>query len=157
MCMCVHVQMHGLMHHRLQSLNNLMKVLIAVLLVRERVTERGPRAVSCCSCCAEAQDEQQKQRMETELAAKRVAVDSKWAEFYTVPNGPSAPDKRAELKAAAVELERAALAIAEAALNELAVKTTSRQEVALMAELLIPILRLLVYHLLTHSHLTPQP
>ena len=61
--MCVHVQMHGLMHHRLQSLNNLMKVLIAVLLVRERVTERGPRAVSCCSCCAEAQDEQQKQRM----------------------------------------------------------------------------------------------
>ena len=53
----------------------------------------------------EEDKEQQKQRMETELAAKRVAVDSKWAEFYTVPNGPSAPDKRAELKAAAVELE----------------------------------------------------
>lgn len=70
-------------------------------------------------CDAAAEDKaQQQERMEQELEATRAALKEKYAEYYGVPNGPSAPTVRAELKAQSEQMESDIVRL-EAALLEL--------------------------------------
>ena len=75
--------------------------------------------ISPASMCDAAEDKaQQKERMEQELEATRAALKAKYTQYYGVPNGPSAPAVRAELKAESDQME-ADIVKLEAALLEL--------------------------------------
>ena len=82
-------------------------------------TSMYSRASLASMCDAAAEDKaQQQERMEQELEATRAALKEKYAEYYGVPNGPSAPTVRAELKAQSEQMESDIVRL-EAALLEL--------------------------------------
>ena len=77
-----------------------------LLRLRSSSSSIQPWRSAILMCDGMAEDKELKvQQMEQELEAKRTAATGKWSEYYGVPNGPSAGEKRAELKEAATQLD----------------------------------------------------